>query len=119
MNVRTELRAAFVDQMNRTYFDSVVIADLVSAIRTPAEYSDDDVARFAQQFLDAWNRHPNYRKCARFGLVLHALRNDPANAAHLDRWNRHVSQLGYRDFADWHHQYAAHFAEWIDRHPVR
>lgn len=81
------------------------LGDMVTAVHNP-DVSGDQAEQAALAFLDHWGSHPVYRKTARYGLILHVMRDrlDPADVRPA-AFDAHVQQLRYADTADWYRAY--------------
>ena len=67
--------------------------------------TDQQAEAAAIAFIDAWCRHPVYRKTARYGLILWTLRYRPELADNLAAFDAHVQKLGHADTAAWYASY--------------
>lgn len=106
MSTRDLLRAHTADLVRprwASYQDA--IAHLVTTVHD-LDASDDQSEQAALAFLDHWGSHPVYRKTARYGLILHVMRDrlDPADVRPAE-FDAHVQRLRYADTADWYRAY--------------
>ena len=107
MNTTRELLRRHTADLIRPRWDQhkATLGDLVTTAHNPAA-TDTQAEEAALAFLEEWGRHPVYCKTARYGLILHVMR-DRLNQFDVrpGRFDTHVKRLGYAATADWYAQY--------------
>lgn len=110
MSTRSLLKSHTVDLIRpRWEQHKATLGDLVTTAHDP-DASDEQAEDAALAFLEDWSRHPVYRKTARYGFILHALRHRPELAGQVAAFGEVVDRVGATSggLEGW---YAARFPE--------
>ena len=103
---RELLQRHTADQI-RPRFDQheAAIGNLVTTVHDP-DATDEQAEDATVAFLDDWYRHPVYRKCARYGLILWTMRHRPELAEKVTAFDEYVrTRLGHTGIGDWYAKY--------------
>ena len=107
MTTTRELLQRHTADQIRPRFDQheAAIGNLVTTVHDP-DATDAQAEDAAVAFLDDWYRHPVYRKCARYGLILHTLRHRPDLADRVSEFSEYLrARLDHSGIDGWYAKY--------------